>query len=115
MPGSTEEEIAKVEQAIFKAGAMSKMLDENLSLQEIAKRITGDETVEIIEESRIPIYECDCSKEHMPDGLMTIGKEELQNIIETDGKAELVCHFCNTKYQFSEQDLKEIIKNIDNP
>ena len=46
---------------------------------------------------------------------MTIGKEELQNIIETDGKAELVCHFCNAKYQFSEQDLKEIIKNIDNP
>ena len=91
------------------------MLDENLSLQEIAKKITGDEKVEIVEENITPMYECDCSKEHMADGLMTIGKEELQNIIETDGKAELVCHFCNTKYQFSEQDLKEIIKNIDNP
>ena len=115
MPGSSEEEISKVEQAIFKAGAMSKMLDEKLTLQEIAQKITGDEKVEIVEENITPIYECNCSKEHLEKGLMTIGKEELQNIIETDGKAELVCHFCNTKYQFSEQDLKEIIKNIDNP
>lgn len=113
MPDATEEEISKVEQAIFQAGAMSKMLDENLSLEEIAKRITGDENVEIIEENITPIYQCDCSKEHMAEGLATVGKEELQNIIETDGKAEIVCHFCNKKYEFSKEDLEEIIKNID--
>ena len=59
MPDATEEEISKVEQAIFQAGAMSKMLDSQLSLKEIAQRITGDENVEIIEENIIPIYECD--------------------------------------------------------
>ncbi len=115
MPDATEEEISKVEQAIFKAGAMSKMLDEKLTLEEIAKRITGDEQVEIIEENITPIYQCDCSKEHMAGGLITIGKEELQNIIETDGQAELVCHFCNKKYEFSQNDLEEIVKKIDNP
>ena len=115
MPGAGEEEISKVEQSIFQAGAISKMLDENLSLQEIAQKITGDEKVEVIEENITPIYQCDCSKEHMAEGLATIGKEELQNIIETDGKAEIVCHFCNKTYDFSEADLKEIIKNIDNP
>lgn len=114
MPDASEEEVSKVEQAIFKAGAMSKMLDCQLSLQEIAQKITGDEKVEIIEENILPVYECDCSKEHMTDGLRAIGKEELQNIVATDGKAELVCHFCNKKYQFSRQDLEEIIKNIDN-
>lgn len=114
MPDSTEEEISKVEQAIFKAGAISKMLDEKLTLQQIAQKITGDEKVEIIEENITPIYQCDCSKEHMADGLATIGKEELKNIIETDGQAELVCHFCNQKFEFSKQDLEEIIKNIDN-
>ena len=36
------------------------------------------------------------------------------NLFETDEKAEIVCHFCNKKYQFSKQDLQEIIKNIDN-
>ena len=113
MPDATEEEISKVEKAIYQAGAMSKMLDNELSLQEIAQKIAGDKNVEIIEENIIPIYECDCSKEHMADGLATIGKEELQNIIETDGQAELVCHFCNQKYEFSKEDLEEIVKNIE--
>ena len=113
MPDATEEEISQIEQAIFKAGAMSKMLDSKLTLKEIAQKITGDENVEIVEENITPIYQCDCSKENMADGLATIGKEELQNIIETDGQAELVCHFCNKKYQFSKEDLEEIIKNID--
>ena len=115
MPDAGEEEISKVEQAIFEAGAMSKMLDQNLSLQEIARKITGDENVKILEENIIPIFQCDCSKEHMAEALATIGKEELQNIIDTEGKAELVCHFCNEKYQFSKEDLAEIIKNIDKP
>ena len=100
MPDATEEDIVAVEQAIFKAGAMSKMLDQNLTLEEIAKKITGDENVEIIENNIVPEFKCDCSKEHMQDALMTIGKEELEDIIEKEGKAELVCHFCNKKYQF---------------
>lgn len=113
MPDATEEEISKVEQAIFKAGAISKMLDQQLTLKEIAQKITGDENVEVIEENITPIYQCDCSKEHMADGLATIGKEEIQNIMEEDGKAEIVCHFCNKKYQFSTKELEEIVKNID--
>lgn len=110
MPDATEEEISKVEQAIFQAGAMSKMLDEQLTLEEIAKKITGDENIQILEENITPIYQCDCSKENMAKALVAIGKEELENIIEQDEKAELVCHFCNKKYQFSKQELEEIIK-----
>ena len=112
MPDATEEDISIVEQSIFKAGAMSKMLDQNLTLEEIAKKITGDENVEIIEDNIVPKFKCDCSKEHMQDALMTIGKEELQDIIEKEGKAELVCHFCNKKYQFSKQELENIVKQI---
>lgn len=112
MPDATDEEITKVEQSIFKAGAVSKMLDEKLTLLEIAKKVTGDEKVKVLEENITPIYECDCSKEHMADGLATIGKEDLGEIINTDGKAELVCHFCNKKYQFSKEELEEIKDNI---
>lgn len=112
MPDAGEEEIAKVEQAIFKAGAISKMLDQNMSLIEIAKKVTGDENVKIIEENITPLFECDCSKEHMKNGIATIGKEELQEILETDGKLEVVCHFCNKKYQFSREELEEILNSI---
>lgn len=112
MPDATEEEISKVEQSIFKSGAISKMLDNNLSLEQIAKNITGDDNIEILKENIQPIYECDCSKEHMSDALKTIGKQDLMEIIEQDGKAELQCQFCNRKYKFSEEELKEILKQI---
>ena len=113
MPDATEEDISIVEQSIFKAGAMSKMLNQNLTLEKIAKKITGDENVQIVEDNIIPEFKCDCSKEHMQDALMTIGKEELQDIIENEGKAELVCHFCNKKYQFSKEELENILKDIE--
>ena len=111
MPDASEESIAKVEKAIFDAGAISKMLDKELSLLEIAKLITGDENIEIIEEKE-PIYECDCNKKHMADALKSIGKEELEDIIKTDERAELVCHFCNKKYEFTKSELEEILSNI---
>lgn len=112
MPDATEEEISIIEQSIFKAGAMSKMLDEKLSLVEIAKRITGDENVEVIEDTRVPMYHCDCSKEHMAEGLMTLGKEELEDIIQTEGQANLECHFCNKQYHFSKEELEKILEGL---
>lgn len=108
MPDASEEEISKVEQAIFKAGAISKMLDNNLTLEEVAKKITGDEDIEVIEQNISPLYKCDCSKEHMSEGLISIGKQELQEIIDNEGKAEIVCHFCNKKYNFNKEELEEI-------
>ena len=112
MPDATEEEISKVEQAIFKAGAISKMLDENLSLEDIAKKVTGDENIEILEDNITPEYKCDCSKEHMKDALISIGKKDLEEILKEDGKAELMCHFCNKKYTFTKEELEEIILEI---
>lgn len=112
MPDATEEDISKVEQAIFKSGAISKMLDDNLSLIDIAKNVTGDKNVKILEENIVPLYECDCSKEHMKDGLATLGKKELEDIIENEEKAELVCHFCNKKYEFSKEELENIKNSI---
>ena len=112
MPDASEEEITKVEQSIFKAGAISKLLDQNLTLEEIAKKVTGDDNIKIIEENITPIYKCNCSKEHMEDCIATIGKEELLNIIENEGQAELTCHFCNKKYHFTKKELENILKNI---
>ena len=114
MPDATDEEISKIEQSIFKAGAISKMLDKNMTLLEIAKAVTGDENVQLIEENITPVYECDCSKEHMEDGLATLDKDVLKEMIEEDGKAELVCHFCNKKYEFSKEELEDILEKNKN-
>ena len=85
------------------------MLDENMSLEDIAKDITGDINIEVVEENITPKYECNCSKERMEKALISIGKEELEKIANEDKKAEIVCHFCNQKYEFTEEDLRKLI------
>lgn len=112
MPDATEEEISKVEKAIFEAGAISKMLDNNLTLKEIAQKVTGDKNIRTIDASMEPEYECECTKERFADGLMTIGKEQLKELIKDDGKAEIKCQFCNKVYNFNKEELEEIFERI---
>ena len=110
MPDATEEEISKVEKAIFEAGAMSKMLDSNLSLKEIAQKITGDKNIKVMDASIEPVYECGCNKEKFAEGLMTLGKEQLTELIEEDVKAEIQCQFCNKRYNFNKEELIKILE-----
>ena len=112
MPDATEEEISKVEKAIFEAGAISKMLDNNLTLEEIAKKVTGDKKVRKIDASKQPQYKCECSKKRFSDGLMTLGKEHLEELITEDEKAEIKCQFCNKIYNFNKEELEEILERI---
>ena len=114
MPDASSEDISKLEKAIFEAGAISKMLNENLTLKEIAIKVTGDKNVKVIQDDIEPVYKCNCSKQKMEEGLITIGKEEIKKIIKEDGKAELVCHFCNKKYHFSKEELEELLKKQEN-
>ena len=109
MPDATEDDLFILENRIKEAKSVSQMLDENMSLEEIAKDITGDENVQTVEDGIVPKYECTCSKEKMENALVSIGKEELEKIIVEDKKAELVCNFCNKKYEFSEEELKKLI------
>lgn len=111
MPDATEEDINKVEEAIKNTDSISKMLDNKLSLEEIAKIVTGDNNIKIIENNIVPEYRCDCSKEKIEKGLIAIGKKELQDIINIDGKADTVCHFCNKEYHFDMKDLKRLIRD----
>ncbi len=112
MPDATETEIKKIEDAIEKADSVSKMLDDKLSLENIAKIVSGDNDIKIIEENIIPAYECNCSREKMERGLISVGKSELENIIKEDGKAELECRFCNKKYNFSKEQLEQLLQNM---
>ena len=112
MPGSTDEDISNIEKAIFEAGAISKLLDKELSLKEIAIKVTGDKNVRVIQDDIEPKYKCNCSKKKMGEGVITIGKEELEKIINEDGKAELICHFCNKRYKFSKEELEKLLEEI---
>lgn len=110
MPDATEVEIEKIEEAMKKVKSISKMLDENLSLEEIAKLVTQDEKIKIVEENIIPVYECNCNREKFERGLISLGREELQNIIKEQEEIETICHFCNKEYHFSKEELEKLIQ-----
>ena len=85
---------------------------ENLKKEEInfLGKITGDKKVKVIDASTEPVYECGCSKDRFAESLMTLGKKQLEELIEEDEKAEIKCQFCNKIYNFDKNELQEILK-----
>ena len=61
-------------------------------------------------EKRVPRYQCDCSQERIERMLVTLGADELRDMIETQHGAQVDCHFCNKRYEFSEDDLKLLLQ-----
>ena len=114
MPDATEEDIVAIEKALEKAPSISQMIDENKSLEEIARTVTGDEDIMILAQELDMKYECDCSREKFERGLISIGKEELEKIITEDGKANIVCNFCKEEYNFDKNDLEELLRQSEN-
>ena len=108
MPDATEEDIVKIEEASKEVKPISQMIDENIELDEIAKMVSGDPNAIPIEEKLEIKYECDCDKEKFKKGIISLGKEEITKIIEEDGHAEIECHFCKKKYDFSKSELENL-------
>lgn len=113
MPDATEEDIQKIEKALSEAPSVTTMISENKSLEDIARIVTGDQDILVLAQDPEIKYECDCDREKFEKGLISLGKEELNKIIEETGEAEIVCHFCNEKYHFSKDELEEILEQMD--
>lgn len=108
MPDATEEDITKLEQNLRAIPPISKLLEENKSLEDIAGLITGDGMLFMVGEDLLPKYKCDCKKSRIEKGLISLGEKELDSIINTDGKAEVVCRFCKKVYNFSKEELEKL-------
>lgn len=106
MPGLTDEEITHIEFFLGRMRPFTEMLDNGMSLEEIVKFIVP--SFEAKETMQVE-FRCKCSQERVEQTLVSLGKDELQAMLDEDGQAEVVCHFCNEKYGFSEDDLKRLI------
>ena len=110
LPNCEEEIICKIEESLKNTKPISEMLDDGLTLEEIAKKVTGDENIEILEEDLDVSYKCTCNKDRIETGIISLGKAEILKIIEEDGKLEATCQFCNRKYQFNKEELEILLK-----
>jgi len=105
MPSASETDIIMAEDVVKHLRPISEMIHDGMTPDEIALALF--EEVEIIGVSTVR-FKCSCSKHRLHDALSTIDRDELDLMIKEDKGAEITCHFCNTSYHFSEDELINI-------
>ncbi|MDA7028362.1 Hsp33 family molecular chaperone HslO [Bacillus sp. CLL-7-23] len=106
MPGTDEKTIEKLETNLSQVEPISKLIQKGLSPEEVLRVVLGEEP-EVLE--TIPVkFTCNCSKERFASGIIGLGKQEIQAMIDEDGKAEAQCHFCNETYIFTKEELEAL-------
>lgn len=110
MPEATEDIAIKLEEKMKTIEPVTQMIDSGMSAEDIFFHITEDFDMLMENKPIMPMYECKCSKERMERALISIGKKELEDLIEDQGEAELTCQFCDKKYTFSKEALEELLK-----
>jgi molecular chaperone Hsp33 len=109
LPGADEEMIQKLEANVYTLESVTEMLSRGLTIEGMAREIFLGIDYDILL-SVHPEYKCNCSRERMEKNLISLGKQELQSIIEEQGKAQLSCHFCRQTYDFNKAQLEEILE-----
>lgn len=108
MPFAQEEVIQKLEEKLTTIQPVTTMLDEGNTPEQILELVLGDMGLEITD--KMPVqFQCNCNKERVEKVLISLGKKELKDIIAEGKEVELNCHFCNTNYTFTVEELKEIL------
>jgi molecular chaperone Hsp33 len=109
LPGLDDDEIDEMEKNLARLPPVTSLLASGEDMESILKRII--DSVEVLEKSEIR-FQCQCSRERVERTLISLGREEIQDMIREDGKAELVCHFCNEAYQYSREQLQELLDHM---
>ena len=107
MPGAPEEVIAAVESRVEHIAKYGEMIKTMTPIQAVREIFEDMKLKELGDFS--PKYECDCSDERFEQAIISLGAKEINDIIQEDGEAEIVCHFCNKKYHFSGDKLSALL------
>ena len=111
MPGAEEKDIKVLEETVAKIDPFSILLRSGLTLEQIIRKSLVDFDTEIISEFEGLCFYCGCSQERFESAVSSLGREEIQKIIKEVGYAEGRCHFCNSVYMVSKEQLEFLIKN----
>ncbi len=111
LPNISDEDIDIIENTLSKIEPVSTLIDRGLSPEDIMEKLLGEFEMEVLDKIEVD-FKCDCSRERIESILISLGKKELEDMIEEDGQGEVVCHFCNTKHNFSKEELEEILSRI---
>lgn len=109
MPGASDEVVDRLEKKLRDLPPITTMLDEGKTPETILEDILGEFGLEINETLPVRFY-CNCTKERVEKALVSIGKKELQAMIDDGKEIEVNCHFCSRRYVFQVEELKELLE-----
>ena len=111
MPDATEETISTLEKNVAKLKSVTTMLSEGMTPDDILNLVLEGLDPKVLDICDVK-FECNCSKERIKKVLISLGRETLTEIIEEDKQAEISCHFCNSTYHYSEDELRTILEEM---
>ncbi len=111
LPGATEDTIVKVEGGIMAAGNVSAILDKDDDPEHMLRQVMSDFDLKILETCPVE-YRCYCSRARVERALISLGKDELQQILDEQGHCSMTCQFCDAVYDFSGDELKSLIDSL---
>lgn len=109
MPFAEEEVIAQLEKNLAEITSVTELLDQEYTPEMILDKLLGNLGLDIMDRMDTQFY-CNCDKDRVAKALISIGAKELQQLIDEGKTIELNCHFCNTNYEFTVEEMKELLE-----
>ena len=111
MPGASDEIAEKLQNKVVSFGSISKYLAEGHTPEELLEDMLGEFDYHTLDKVDVR-FECNCTRERVSSALMSIGEKDLNELIEEGETIEMSCHFCNEKYNFTVEEMQEMVEKI---
>ena len=111
LPGAPDEVIDKVEAGIKRAGSVTTMLNSGMTPEDMLGQVLGDLGVMFMETTEV-CYKCYCDRDRVASAMISLGKKELQEILEEGKTFPISCQFCDTVYEFTTEDVAALIAGL---
>ena len=111
LPGAPEETISALERGIQAAGAVTPMLEQGMTPEDILGQVMGTSGVVFLETTEVS-YKCYCTRERVERALISLGRKELEEIAGEGREFPVECQFCDTVYRFTPEDVRELLAKL---
>ncbi|MFW6287350.1 MAG: Hsp33 family molecular chaperone HslO [bacterium] len=113
LPDAQESTIIKLEENLKEINTVSRLIEDGKSPEELLEKVLAGFEFKVMARKDIQ-FQCKCDRERIGVLLMSLDDEEIEDILEKDGKVEVKCHFCNENYSFSTRDIESLKSNLKN-
>ena len=110
MPGADELLADVITYRLEEIPPITTLISEGKTIEEILEYIFDGMDLKVLDSLK-PEYKCDCSRERVEKALISVGTETLQEIYDDGKTEEIVCNFCNKKYEFTNEEVGQLLKN----